>query len=227
MRDVTLFFDFVSPYVHLALIQLEAFEREQGVRIVPRPAVYAALLEHHGLVGPAESPAKRRYTFVDVGRSAELLGVPLVGPPAHPFRSLEALRVVCIHEGSPRLLELVVSLSRACWAEGRDLTDAGVLQDAVARVGLDATELASRVASAEIKERLRASTAAAIDAGAFGVPTFVLEGEVFWGSDRLAHLAARLTGRLPDVRDRAEVILARPRGADRPAVAARNAASKG
>lgn len=221
MHDVTLFYDFVSPYAYLALTQLEAFAEAHRARFTLRPVVFGALLDHHGLVGPVESPAKRRYTFVDACRSADALGVPLAGPPAHPFRSLDALRVACLHEGAPELGRLVTALAAACWADGRDLTDARVLEDVVAGVGLDASDLAARIASAEVKERLKRHTTAAIEAGVFGVPTFVLGEELFWGQDRMPQLAARLEGRLPDVRERAQAILARPRGADRRSFAPR------
>ena len=68
----------------------------------------------------------------------------------------------------------------------------------------------------EIKQALQSRTAAAIEAGVFGVPTFALDGELFWGHDRLEHLAARLDGRLPDLSARADVLERRPRGSDRP-----------
>lgn len=221
MTDVTVYFDFVSPYAFLALTQLGGFAAEHGVRFRVRPVVYAALLGHHGLVGPAETEAKRRYTFFDASRSAALLGVTLVGPPAHPFRSLEALRAACLFDESGRAPALVAAIGSAAWSAGRDITDVGVLADVVATAGFDATDLAVRIAAPEIKERLKAHTAAAIAQGVFGVPTFVLDDEIFWGHDRMAHLASRIAGRLPNVTAAAEAILARPRGADRPGVAER------
>ena len=72
----------------------DGFAAEHGIRWEMRPIVYAALLDAHGLVGPAETPAKRRYTFHDVVRTARHLGLRFEGPPTHPFRSLEALRKI-------------------------------------------------------------------------------------------------------------------------------------
>ncbi|HYO47762.1 MAG TPA: 2-hydroxychromene-2-carboxylate isomerase [Gemmatimonadota bacterium] len=213
--SVPVYFDFVSPYSYLALTRLVAFGARHGVAWKPAPVFYAALLDANGLVGPAETRVKRRYTLTDVLRSAELLGVPLVGPPAHPFRSLEALRVATLFGDDPRALELAVALSTACWAEGRDLTDWGVLAEVVRRAGLDAADIEARATEPAVKRALQDRTTAAIEAGVFGVPTFELDGELFWGHDRLDHLAARLEGRLPELGARAAILEARPRAADR------------
>jgi 2-hydroxychromene-2-carboxylate isomerase len=228
-RSVRVYFDFVSPYSYLALTRLAAFGARHDVAWEPAPVFYAALLDAHSLVGPAESLAKRRYTLTDVLRAAELLGVPLVGPPAHPFRSLEALRVATVFADHPRALELSVALATTCWGEGRDLTDWAVLTEVVGRVGIDAPDpgadsedcagpggLAARASAPAVKRALQQRTAAAIAAGVFGVPTFELDGELFWGHDRLDHLAARIEGRLPDLAARASALEARPRGSDRP-----------
>jgi 2-hydroxychromene-2-carboxylate isomerase len=221
-RSVRVYFDFLSPYSYLALTRLAAFGDRHDVEWEPAPVFYAALLDANGLVGPAETRAKRRYTLTDVLRCAALLGVPLVGPPAHPFRSLEALRVATLFDNDPRAFELAVALSTACWGEGRDLTDWEVLTDVVRGVGLGGSgtrseDLAARASAAAVKQALQGRTATAIEAGVFGVPTFELDGELFWGHDRLDHLAARLEGRLPpELPARAAVLEARPRAADRP-----------
>ena len=213
---VRVYFDFVSPYSYLALTRLASFGTRHGIRWEPAPVFYAALLDANHLVGPAETSAKRRYTMTDVLRAAELQGAALVGPPAHPFRSLEALRVATLVARDPRALELSVALSTACWAEGRDLTDWNVLTEIVERVGIEAGDLAARASAPGVKRALQQRTAAAIAAGVFGVPTFELDGELFWGHDRLDHLAARIEGRLPDLAERASALEARPRGSDRP-----------
>jgi len=217
---VRVYFDFVSPYSYLALTRLHDLGPELRVRWQPRPVVYGVLLDEHGLVGPVETSAKRRYTLYDVQRCAALLGVPLIGPPAHPFRSLEALRTVCAlgdrTTDSSSAMDLAVALSRACWGEGRDLTDVAVIRAGVEDLGLDTTDLEERTRAPAVKDRLRRYTDDALERGVFGVPTFELEGELFWGQDRRSHLEARLDGRLdpPDPLTMAD-LLDRPRGAER------------
>ncbi len=214
-NTVELYFDFVSPYAYLALTQVESFGARHGVSWDLRPVVYGALLDATGLVGPVEVEVKRRYTLRDAVRTAAALGVPLVGPPAHPFRSLEALRTVCLNRGRPEALALTVALSRACWGEGRDLTDIGVLRRVVAGVGLEDTELQEQIAVPAVKGSLRRFTEDALAVGVFGVPTFRHGRELFWGHDRMDQLGARLEGSAPDREADAADLETRPRGADR------------
>lgn len=212
---VGVYFDFVSPYSYLGLARLPELERNRALDWEPRPVVYGALLDATGLVGPAEIDAKRRYTFLDVARAAALAGVHLVGPPAHPFRSLEALRMVTALPERGERRRLAVQLGDARWARGRDLTDPAVLIEEATTCGLDGVELERASRSGRVKRALRESTSQALAAGVFGVPTFSLDGELFWGHDRIPHLLARLDGSLPDLRPRIADALARPRGADR------------
>ena len=217
MHSVSVYFDVISPYAWLGVTALPAFPADLGVRWDLRPVVYAKLLDAHGLSGPAEVAVRRRYLVHDVHRLATLRGLTYQGPPAHPFRSLEALRTICLFREAPQALDLAVGLLRACWEQGRDLTDLAVVGEVVATVGLDAGDLAARVSAPEVKRALIDSTQAALDAGVFGVPTCVWQGELFWGQDRLSHLEARLRGSLPGLpAGDAARLLARPRGADRP-----------
>lgn len=226
-RSVRLWFDYVSPYSYLALTRVEAFAADHDVEWELRPVFYAALLDAAGLDGPAEIPVKRRYTIRDVMRSAELSGVPLVGPPEHPFRSLEALRATALFLHRPEVLALAVGLAHAAWGEGRDLTRIETITDVVESTGLDASALAERAGAPEAKRALSDLTADAIRQGVFGVPTFGLDGELFWGHDRLEHLAARLEGRLVVDERAIDAVLSRPRGSDRPGVAERFGAGSG
>ncbi len=209
-RTVQFYLDFVSPYTWMALMQAERFAADHGVCWELRPVVYAALLQANGLVGPVEVESKRRYTFRDVERSAHEMGLGLAGPPEHPFRSLEALRVAFLYRQEVQALRLAVRLSDACWGQGRRLTDSGVLAEIVTEVGLDATRLESRIAEPVVKDGLRALTEQALDQGVFGVPTFVVDGELFWGHDRLHTLARHLAGEGPPDSRSSERILNRP-----------------
>ena len=218
MTEVHVYFDFVSPYTYLALAQLEGFGREHAVSWVVRPVVYAALLNQTGLIGPVEVEAKRAYTFADIQRSAALLNLPLEGPPAHPFRSIEALRAVCAVQGRPEALTFSVAIARAVWGQGLDITDRRELEGLAPLAGLAPGELSPQLVATETKERLRTNTEEALDAGVFGVPTFVCGRELFWGHDRLPHLAARLAGSIDSPLGKLDRFLERPRGAVRRAV---------
>lgn len=214
-HSVRFHFDFISPYSYLALTQAESFGKQHDVEWQVRPVLYAAILEATGLVGPAEQPTKRQYTARDIIRAADLIGVPMIGPPAHPFNPLMALRTVCLYQDGPHGLELAVELASLCWGEGRPLTEYGVIEQALEATGLEKADLATRVNAPTTKAQLKANTSEALAAEVFGVPTFLWEGEIFWGHDRMAHLSDRLAGRLDSPETRARAWAAKPREAER------------
>jgi 2-hydroxychromene-2-carboxylate isomerase len=214
-RSLPFYLDFISPYTWMALMRAEAFAAEHDIRWELRPVVYGALLDAHGLVGPAETAAKRRYTFLDIVRSARHLGLRFEGPPVHPFRSIEALRTLFLSRETPQALHLAVRLSDACWGRGRSLTDPSVIAEVVEEVGLDAGDLERRISAPEVKQGLREQTEQALALGVFGVPTFVFDGELFWGHDRMEHLSRRLRGETPPATEHARSFLARPQGVRR------------
>lgn len=213
--EIPFYFDFISPYAWLGLMKAHDFAKVHGIRWLPRPVVYAALLSGSGLVGPAESASKRRYTFMDAARLADGAGLELIGPPGHPFRSLEALRVQFLFQESEKALELAITLAQACWALGKDLTDLVVLKDLVASLGLDSESLEARIKANSVKDGLRQQTEDALTLGVFGVPTYIYEDELFWGQDRLPQLSARLRGRPGPSLSRLSEALSRPYLVDR------------
>jgi 2-hydroxychromene-2-carboxylate isomerase len=213
MSTVDVFLDPISPYAWFAGHQLDRLEAA-GARVIVRPVLFAALLDHHGNVGPAEIPSKRLHTFRDVVRTASALGLPLEGPPAHPFNPLLALRAASAVDDDDAQRRLMVALMDAAWAEGRDLERREVVSDVAARVGLDGAHLLERAGDPVIKQRLRERTEDAIARGVFGVPSFVIEGEIFWGSDRIDALLRRLRGTRTD-EDKLARMLARPASATR------------
>lgn len=212
MERVRFHFDFISPYSYLALAAAESFTKRHEVDWETRPVLLAALLDASGLTGPAETPVKREYTARDIMRCAESAEVPLVGPPAHPFNPLAALRTVCAYQDDPRATELAYALARACWGFGHDLSDPDGVSELTRQAGFDPID----VSKPAIKQALKDNTREAIEAGVFGVPTFIWRDELFWGHDRMPALAARLSGRLSNPEARAADWVARPRGAERP-----------
>jgi len=214
---VDFYLDFISPYAFFALDRIRSTASPEAIDWQVRPVVYAKLLEAHGLVGPVETQAKRRYTMLDLVRIAEHRGIELVGPPAHPFRSLASLRALLLFAGTEHALPVAYAISRAAWVEGLDLEDWSVLETCVISAGANADTLEQRATAPENKVRLIESTASAIERGVFGVPSFELNGELFWGHDRLNTLFERLDGTRPSPNAKTvEKLLSRPIGVRRP-----------
>lgn len=176
MPTLDWYFDFISPFSYL---QLEHFHRlPAGVTVRCKPVLLGVLLDRAGSVGPAEIPAKRRFTYRHVLWQARRHGLPLRFPPAHPFNPLKALRLALALDSRE---DAVRAIFRFIWRDGRSIDDPDAWAGLVA--GLRAGPAAARIDSPEVKERLRANTDEAAALGVFGVPSFVAEGEIFWGFD--------------------------------------------
>jgi 2-hydroxychromene-2-carboxylate isomerase len=190
-------FDFLSPYAYLAWKALPDLATRHGRSIEAAPVLLAALLHHHGNVGPAEVPAKRTYAFKDCLRHAHRLGLTLTPPPTHPFRPLLPLRICSLEMATDTRHALVSAFFDRTWAGGGGLEDPDALEQIARSHGV--SHAVSRASEPTAKAALRAHTERAIAAGVFGVPSVVVDGELFWGLDSFGHLDRHLTGDRPDL----------------------------
>ena len=171
-------FDLISPYAYLSLKQLSLLPAGTQVELVP--VLFAGLLNHYGHVGPAEIPAKRRFTYRFVVWRARKMGVTLKMPPAHPFNPLSALRLVIAAGSDRRSVETAFDF---VFGQGRDVADPAVLADLARELGI--ADVQAALNDPEVKQTLRKNTDWAIARGVFGVPTFVVGDELFWGHDAI------------------------------------------
>jgi 2-hydroxychromene-2-carboxylate isomerase len=174
MKRAQWYFDFISPYAYLQLPRLAEFAGLCELEL--RPILFAALLNHWGQLGPAEIAPKRVFTYSQVRWRARREGMTLTIPQAHPFNPLKLLRLA-IHLGAGH--GVVRRLFEFVWRDGHipenERAFAALLQELGVAEGA--------IARDEIKQALRSNTDAALAAGAFGVPTIVIDGQLFWGAD--------------------------------------------
>jgi 2-hydroxychromene-2-carboxylate isomerase len=184
MASIDWYFDFVSPYSHICLHRL----KEVSAPVELKPVLFAGLLNHWGQKGPAEIPAKRQWTYRWCTWWARELGIALRFPAAHPFNPLHHLRLSIACGNRP---EAVQRIFDSIWTTGEDAADPARFLRLCSELGVDPASLSSD----EVKNRLRKNTEEAAARGVFGVPTFVVDGEVFWGADAVEFVNAFVSDR--------------------------------
>jgi 2-hydroxychromene-2-carboxylate isomerase len=188
MKQITFYFDVISPYAYLAFVHLPQALQGISYQVTYKPVLFAGLLKHHGQLGPAEIPPKREWTYRQVQWLASQLKIELQTPAAHPFNPLPLLRLAVARgtNGLPNRY-VVETLFRHVWCSGQDAED----PQRIAAL----TELlkpSQDPNSADVKAMLKELTESAIQAGVFGVPTFKVDDKLFFGLDSLPMLAAYL-----------------------------------
>jgi 2-hydroxychromene-2-carboxylate isomerase len=182
-RQVTLHYDLISPFAHIALKRLS--ELPADVEVTPSPVLLGALLKHWGQLGPGEIAPKRRFTYRLSTHLATRHGIPIHYPPHHPFNPLAALRILA---GADADLAMVGRAFEFVFGQGRPVDTEEGLAEFARAVGAP-VELAQ---DERAKARLRTLTEEAAARGVFGVPTFDIETaggrELFWGVDSLEML---------------------------------------
>ena len=195
MKEIHFFFDFISPYAWLAFKALPQSLEGISYRVHYHPVVFGAMLKHHGQLGPAEMPGKRDWTYRQVMWLAKQQGTDLQMPASHPFNSLSLLRlaVAASDNGEPNRY-VVESIFKHVWCTGLEASDAERLEALQLHLLSQAHLSLKDPQSVEVKQLLQQQTQQAIDLGLFGVPSMVVNGQVFWGQDALPMLRAYLQG---------------------------------
>lgn len=176
MKNADWYFDFISPYAYLQCAKLPELARHANLRL--RPVLFAALLDHHGQLGPAEIAPKRDFIFRQSLWLAQRHNIEMKFPPSHPFNPLPPLRLAIALDAS---LDAVQSIFDFIWREGRDVGNPAEFEQLARRLGVD--DVATRIALPAVKETLRSNGEEANARGVFGVPTLVVDDEIFWGFD--------------------------------------------
>jgi 2-hydroxychromene-2-carboxylate isomerase len=200
MAPIRFLYDYISPYAFLAWRKIHALAEAHGRTVEPQAVLFAGFLKALGHKGPAQIPGKRRYVFKDCLRTAAVEGIELHPPPRHPFNPLLALRVSGLEMDADTRRALIDRLFDEAWGGGAGLEDPAVIARHCA--ALNITDALARAAEPEAKQRLRDATDAAIALGGFGVPTLLVDGELFWGVDSFPHVERHLKGADPLPKER-------------------------
>ena len=184
---IEFYFDFSSPYGYLASERIDAIAARHGREATWRPYLMGVAMKVTGSAPVVNRPMLGAYSRRDMERSARRLQVPFRFPEPFPIATIAACRAVYWMERADvnAAKSLAQALYRAYFADGRNISEPDVVADVAAASGTDRGALLTGVQEPVIKERLKEVTNDAVERGIFGSPFFMVDGEPFWGHDRM------------------------------------------
>lgn len=185
-----------SPWTYLGHARFTDMARKAGVTVRVLPADYGKVFPiSGGLPLGQRAPQRQAYRLMELKRFSESLQMPLhIKPAFFPVAGDDAARLIIAvdqHDGAEAAMRLSAAVFKAVWAEERNIADGTVLAQLLKEQGLSAERLVQS-RSPEVQQRYEANTQKAIDAAVFGAPSYVIDGEIFWGQDRLEFVAQKL-----------------------------------
>lgn len=198
MAHIDYYFATLSPFTYFAGSRLEEIAAKHGATIAYKPLDILALFARTGGTPPGDRhPNRIAYRAQELTRNAKKTGMPFNLRPTHWPTNMapSSYAVIAAQEaGGGDLGKLVHAILRSCWAEDKDVADDAVIGDCLEEAGFDrGLSFTGMLTGAEIYPR---NLEEAIDRGAFGVPTYAVGDQLFWGQDRLDDLDAHLAGTL-------------------------------
>lgn len=187
---IEFYFDFSSPYGYLAAQRIDGIGEKHGRAVAWKPFLLGAVFKTTGSQPLLDIPMKGDYAKVDMPRVARLIGVPFTMPSPFPFMSVAAARAFYWLEGRDptQAKALAKAVFHGSFGEGRDMSGAGAVIEVAGGLGVDPGELGAALQDQAVKSRLRSEVEAGIGRGVFGSPFVFVDGEPFWGHDRLEHV---------------------------------------
>jgi 2-hydroxychromene-2-carboxylate isomerase len=192
MKTVEFLFDFGSPTSYLAYKQLPKIAARHGARIQWTPILLGAVFKATGNTSPAMVPAKARYMNLDLARFAKRYGVVLNFNAHFPVNTLPLMRGAVAYQPTSHFDLYVNAMFDAMWAHPRNLNDQAEIAHVLNDIGIEPDDFLARIERPDVKERLKANTEGAVARGVFGAPTFFVNGDMFFGQDRLDFVEEKL-----------------------------------
>jgi 2-hydroxychromene-2-carboxylate isomerase len=187
---IDFYFDFSSPYGYFMSEKIDEVAARYRREVRWRPYLLGAVYKKLGSQPLPNLPLKGPYSVRDFERSARFLGLSCRIPEAFPVATQHAARAFYwLEDRDPALARrFALATLRAYFGDGRDISQLDAVLDLAAGLGVDRAALAAALDSDELKARLRAECEAAIERGVFGSPFVIIDGEPFWGVDRLPQI---------------------------------------
>lgn len=186
-KTVEFYFDLGSPATYLAYTQLPKICEQTDSQLIYIPILLGGIFKATGNASPATVPAKGQYLFQDLGRYASRYGVPLKFNPHFPINTLMLMRAVTGIQlrQSERFLAFIDCLFKALWVDGRSLDDPATVAAVLTQNNFDPNEVLALTSDEAVKAVLKENTEQAVQRGVFGAPSMFVDGQLFFGQDRL------------------------------------------
>ena len=192
-KSVDFYFDVGSPTAYLAHNRLKQLKLEYGCSVIYHPVLLGGLFKASGNSSPVTVPAKGRYMMMeDLPRFAKIYNVQLNTNPHFPINTLNLMRGAVSSLDEEYFDTYIDTIFKAIWVEGRDMGDLDTVIEVLTAAGLDAKAIIEATQRPEVKQKLISNTEQAVERGLFGAPTMFVDGEMFFGQDRLQFVEAAL-----------------------------------
>jgi len=192
-KSVDFYFDVGSPTAYLAHNRLKQLKLEYGCSVIYHPVLLGGLFKASGNSSPVTVPAKGRYMMMeDLPRFAKLYNVPLNTNPHFPINTLNLMRGAVSALNEAYFDTYIDTIFNSIWVESRNMGDIDTVIEVLSDAGLDAKSILDATQNPEVKQQLISNTEQAVERGLFGAPTMFVDGEMFFGQDRLQFVEAAL-----------------------------------
>ena len=194
-KTLEFYFDFGSPTAYLAYKRLLQLSDEYGLAVEYKPMLLGGVFKATANTSPVAIPAKGAYMMQhDLPRFAKRYGVPLNFNPHFPINTLNLMRGAIAAQRLECLDAYLAAMYDAVWVDGKNMGEGEVIAAALDEAGLDAQAIMALSQDPEVKAELISNTEAAVERGLFGAPTLFMDGEMYFGQDRLDFVEAALQG---------------------------------
>ncbi|PJZ69175.1 2-hydroxychromene-2-carboxylate isomerase [Leptospira perolatii] len=180
-------FEFASTYSYLSAGRIEALCKKENIRIERKPFLLGPIFKDQGLSDSPFNifPVKGKYMWRDLERRTKKYGLPFQKPDIFPQNGLKAARITIAYFDQPWISDFILETYKVQFSKKKDISERSVLEEILRSIGQVPEEVFLKSESDENKNLLRKNTEEAVSLGIFGAPSFISNGELFWGDDRL------------------------------------------
>lgn len=195
--EVTFYFDFSSSYSYLAQARCAEIEQKTAKKLKWKPVLLGGIFKALGHSVPAAQSHKMNYMLHDLQREAKAMGMGFALPETFPFNAIEPMRIFyAIDARDPLAAEqFAKAVFHRTYSDRSDVTQSSVLEEILSDLGLSYQEIVENDNFTAAKAALKHNTEVALEFGVFGAPTFVYQGELFWGADRIDALIRSISAK--------------------------------